>query len=189
MAIIQNIEMLIQEAQRSKVKYLFFWGHTPKDHTIVDKACFSQWYPAAFIEDNITYHTAEHYMMAKKAELFQDIAIRDQIVEQSHPNQAKALGRKVRYFDEKVWDEHKFAIVQQGNLLKFSQHAPLMEYLLQTGDRILVEASPYDKVWGIGMAQDHPHAEQPARWRGENLLGFALMAVREQLRKSSISLL
>lgn len=182
MTTIQNVETLIRESQRTNLKYLFFWGHTPKNRDIVDKACFSQWYLAAFIEDHITYQTAEHYMMAKKAELFKDIEIRDQIIQCSHPNQAKAMGRKVRNFDEKVWNENKIAIVQQANLLKFRQHAALKEYLLQTGDRILVEASPYDKVWGIGMAQNHPHAEQPARWRGENLLGFALMAVREQLR-------
>lgn len=183
MTTIYNIESLIQELKHGKVKYLFFWGHTPKDPAIVDKACFSQWYPAPFVEDQITYPTAEHYMMAKKAELFHDLAIRDQIIQQAHPNQAKALGRKVRNFDNKIWDAHKLAIVQQGSYLKFSQHAALKDYLLQTGDRILVEASPYDKVWGIGMAQDHPHAEQPARWRGENLLGFALMAARDRLKQ------
>ncbi|MFF0827588.1 NADAR family protein [Brevibacillus sp. NPDC003359] len=179
---IYDVQTLIKESQRTKVKYLFFWGHTQKESGSIDKSCFSQWYPAAFVEDGITYLTAEHYMMAKKAELFGDLAIRDQIIRKSHPKQAKELGRKVHSFDEAVWNANKTAIVRQANLLKFSQHADLQAFLLDTGDRIIVEASPYDRIWGIGMAQDHPHAEQPEKWRGENLLGFALMAVREQLR-------
>ena len=182
MELIQNIQELIKVSQKTRVKYLFFWGHTQKSQGTIDKSCFSQWYPANFSEGDTTYLTAEHYMMAKKAELFGDLSIRDEILKVSHPKQAKELGRKVRSFDGAVWDENKIQIVQQANLLKFSQHPELREFLLGTGDRIIVEASPYDRVWGIGMTGDHPHAEQPERWRGENLLGFALMAVREQLR-------
>lgn len=182
MELVKNIQELIKVSQKTRVKYLFFWGHTQKSQGTIDKSCFSQWYPATFLEGDATYLTAEHYMMAKKAELFGDLSIRDEILKVSHPKQAKELGRKVRSFDGAVWDENKTQIVQQANLLKFSQHAELREFLLGTGDRVIVEASPYDRVWGIGMAQDHPHAEQPERWRGENLLGFALMAVREQLR-------
>ncbi|PCN46295.1 hypothetical protein B9C88_01950 [Brevibacillus laterosporus] len=182
MELIQDVQTLIRESHKKQLKYLFFWGNTPRREGIVDKSCFSQWYPAPFVEDGITYPTAEHYMMAKKAELFGDAAIRDQILQQKHPNQAKALGRRVQAFDEEVWNAHKLEIVQQANLLKFGQHPQLKSYLLQTGNRVLVEASPYDKVWGIGLAQDHPDAERPQHWRGENLLGFALMRVREQFR-------
>lgn len=182
MELIQNIQELIKASQKTRVKYLFFWGHTQKSQGTIDKSCFSQWYPATFSERDTTYLTAEHYMMAKKAELFGDLSICDEILKVSHPKQAKELGRKVRSFDGAVWDENKIPIVQQANLLKFSQHPELREFLLGTGDRIIVEASPYDRVWGIGMAGDHPHAEQPERWRGENLLGFALMAVRVQLQ-------
>lgn len=182
MVLIQDVQTLIRESNKKQLKYLFFWGNTPKREGIVDKSCFSQWYPAPFVEDAITYPTAEHYMMAKKAELFGDTAMREQILQQKHPNQAKALGRRVQAFDEEVWNAHKLEIVQQANLLKFGQHPLLKSYLLQTGNRVLVEASPYDKVWGIGLAQDHPDAERPQHWRGENLLGFALMRVREQFR-------
>ena len=182
MECIQDVQMLIKESQKKRLKYLFFWGNTQKKQGVIDKSSFSQWYPAAFIDEGITYHTAEHYMMVKKAELFGDFAIRDEMLSHSHPDQAKALGRKVNSFDEGVWNENKMTIVRQANLLKFSQHPELQAFLLDTGDRVLVEASPYDRVWGIGLAQDHPHAEQPEKWRGENLLGFALMAVREQLR-------
>ncbi|WP_312108005.1 NADAR family protein [Brevibacillus reuszeri] len=182
MELIQDVQMLIKASNHTRLKYVFFWGNTQKNADVIDKTCFSQWYPAAFFEDETTYRTAEHYMMAKKAELFGDLTIRDEILKAGHPKQAKALGRRVHSFHEGVWDENKTSIVRRANLLKFSQHPDLLEYLLGTGDRIIVEASPYDRVWGIGMAQDHPHAEQPERWRGENLLGFALMAVRAQLR-------
>ncbi|KNB72015.1 NADAR family protein [Brevibacillus reuszeri] len=182
MELIQDVQMLIKASNHTRLKYVFFWGNTKKNTDVIDKTCFSQWYPAAFVEDDTTYRTAEHYMMAKKAELFGDLTIRDEILKAGHPKQAKVLGRRVHSFHERVWDENKTSIVRQANLLKFSQHPELLEYLLGTGDRIIVEASPYDRVWGIGMAQDHPHAEQPERWRGENLLGFALMAVRAQLR-------
>ncbi|ATO51634.1 NADAR family protein [Brevibacillus laterosporus] len=182
MEIIQDVRTLIRESHKKQVKYLFFWGNTPKKDGMVDKSCFSQWYPAPFEEDGIIYATAEHYMMAKKAELFGDTAMRDQIIKQKHPNQAKALGRRVQAFDDRVWNGHKLDIVRQANLLKFSQHPELKSYLLHTGNRVLVEASPYDRVWGIGLAQDHPDAERPQHWRGENLLGFALMLVREQFR-------
>ncbi|MCR8979761.1 NADAR family protein [Brevibacillus laterosporus] len=182
MEIIQDVQTLIRESHKKQLKYLFFWGNTPKKDGIVDKSCFSQWYPASFKEDGIMYATAEHYMMAKKAELFGDTVMCDQILQQKHPNQAKALGRRVQAFDDRVWNAHKLEIVRQANLLKFSQHPELKSYLLHTGNRVLVEASPYDRVWGIGLAQDHPDAERPQHWRGENLLGFALMLVREQFR-------
>ncbi|GED15008.1 NADAR family protein [Aneurinibacillus migulanus] len=180
---IEDIQTLLGESQKRKLKYLFFWGHTPKSEEIVDKACFSQWYPAPFEEDRVVYATAEHYMMAKKAELFGDEAIRTQILKHAHPNKAKMLGRSIQAFDDAIWNSSKYDIVKQGNLLKFTQHSELKSFLLNTGNRVLVEASPYDKVWGIGMAQDHPHAEHPEFWKGENLLGFALMAVREHLNR------
>ena len=179
---IADVQTLIQEAKKTRFKYLLFWGHTPKQQGVVDKACFSQWYPAAFEEDGVRYLTAEHYMMAKKAELFADHEVREEILRAQHPKQAKTLGRKVRSFDEKIWDAHKSEIVRQANLLKFAQHPDLKQFLLNTQDRVLVEASPYDRIWGIGLGADHPHAERPEHWRGENLLGFALMEAREQLR-------
>ena len=163
-------------------KYLFFWGHTPKQKDVVDKSCFSQWYPAAFEVAGDTYATAEHWMMAEKAHLFGSNDVRARILAAKHPAEAKKLGREVTGFDPLVWDAQKYDLVVTGNYHKFSQHAELQEYLLTTGDRVLVEASPVDAIWGIGLAADHPDALQPARWPGQNLLGFALMEVRDQLR-------
>ena len=130
----------------------------------------------------MSYKTAEHYMMAGKAKLFNDLEILEQILKSDTPNQAKSLGRKVKNFDPQLWDEHKYEIVKQGNLLKFSQNEKFKEFLLSTNDKILVEASPYDTIWGIGMLETDSKAENPKQWKGENLLGFALMEVRDELR-------
>ena len=91
----------------------------------------------------------------------------------------------MRAFDEATWVAHRYDIVLAGTLAKFGQHDDLRAYLLGTGERVLVEASPVDRVWGVGLAADDPRAEDPTRWRGLNLLGFALMAARDALRADS----
>lgn len=176
---IQNTKERFQKKER--IKFLFFWGHTVNDQ--VTKSCFSQWFPGRFEENGIIYKTAEHYMMAGKARLFNDADILEQIIQFSTPNQVKSLGRKVKNFEPKIWDEHKYEIVKNGNFLKFSQNLKFKDFLLSTNDKVLVEASPYDKIWGIGMLETDPRAENPLLWNGENLLGFALMEVRDQLRR------
>ncbi|RYY20573.1 MAG: NADAR family protein [Cytophagaceae bacterium] len=177
------IDWLLQQSA-ADTKCLFFWGHTPKQKGIVDKSCFSQWFPAAFEVAGSTYATAEHWMMAEKARLFGNDEVRQRIIAARHPDEAKKLGRQVTGFDPLVWDAQKFELVVTGNYQKFNQHPALQDYLLTTGDRVLVEASPVDAIWGSGLAADHPDAQQPARWPGQNLLGFALMEVRDQLRRS-----
>lgn len=117
--------------------------------------------------------------MAEKAALFDDQENRAQVLRAPTPNAAKALGRKVRGFNDKVWLQHRYDIVVRANQAKFSQNQQLNEYLLQTGSRVIVEASPVDNVWGIGLAQDSADANNPKLWKGLNLLGFALMQVRE----------
>lgn len=157
--------------------YLLFWGHT-RSGANVGKECLSQWWPAAFVADGVGYRSAEHFMMAEKARLFGDEETRGRIIDVSNPNAAKQLGRTVKGFDESLWNRERFGIVVRGSVEKFSQNPELKEFLLGTGDRVLVEASPVDRIWGIGLAADHPHATNPERWRGLNLLGFALMEAR-----------
>ena len=99
------------------------------------------------------------------------------------PAQMKALGRQVRGFDVKVWDEVKFGVALNASYLKFSQNVSLRDFLLQTGIKILVEASPVDKIWGIGLAASDENAQNPTKWRGQNLLGFALMRARDEIAK------
>ncbi|OTG79266.1 hypothetical protein B9T33_12350 [Acinetobacter sp. ANC 5054] len=170
-----------QVQQGQKFKYLCFWGHTQKQKDSVDKSCFSQWFPSPFVIDDVEYKTAEHFMMAQKAKLFADEEIFQKILEANHPNEAKALGRKIQNYQENVWLEHRFDVVVKGNIAKFTQHPELKAFLLNTQERILVEASPVDKIWGIGLATDDEKAEKPLQWKGLNLLGFALMVVRTQL--------
>lgn len=120
-------------------------------------------------------------MMAAKARLFGDDGLVPEILAASHPSEAKALGRKVRGFDDDVWARHRFDLVVAGNVAKFGQHAELRDFLLGTANRVLVEASPRDLIWGIGLGASDERASDPGSWRGLNLLGFALMETRERL--------
>jgi ribA/ribD-fused uncharacterized protein len=167
-----------------QANYLFFWGHTQKQENIIDKSCFSQWYPSAFVVDGTTYLTAEHWMMAKKALLFNDTETFKKILETTTPNIAKKLGREVKNFDSAIWEAHAYEFVVEGNFHKFSQHEGLKNYLLSTEDNIIVEASPVDFIWGIGLSQDDNDAYNPLKWKGGNLLGFALMEVRDRLKNA-----
>lgn len=161
-----------------KLKYVFFWGHQSSTSQVT-ATCFSQWYGAPFNVSGLRYPTAEHFMMAEKASLFDDHATKELILQASSPGAAKALGRQVRGFDEEVWLQHRFEIVVRANQAKFAQNPDLSAFLKQTGTRVLVEASPVDRVWGIGLAQDDEQVNNPNQWRGLNLLGFALMRVRD----------
>lgn len=120
-------------------------------------------------------------MMAEKAKLFNDMEMREKILAAKHPKQAKDFGRLIRGFQEDIWLENRFNIVMRANQAKFSQNEELKKFLMQTKNRVLVEASPVDKIWGIGMATDNKNVENPLYWKGLNLLGFALMAVRDEL--------
>lgn len=162
-------------------EYLFFWGHTSSDPKRVGKECFSQWYPAPFVVDAITYPTAEHFMMAAKARLFGDEKTARIALEASHPAEAKKAGRLVKGFVESVWEEHRFGIVVTANQAKFSQNPALRDVLVATKARVLVEASPSDRIWGIGLAAADARAGNPLEWSGLNLLGFALMAARARI--------
>ncbi|KNY25476.1 NADAR family protein [Pseudobacteroides cellulosolvens] len=162
-------------------KYLFFWGHQPSADGSITKTCLSQWWESDFTIDINTYCCMEQYMMAEKARLFGDEEILEEILKSKHPKQIKELGRKVRNFDEEVWKIKRYAIILNGNYAKFIQNDGLREFLIGTKNRVLVEASPYDKIWGIGMAADDKHIENPLEWKGLNFLGFALMEVRDEL--------
>lgn len=173
-------EKIIERLEKDEnLKFLFFWGHKKSDQ--ITKSCFSQWYESPFTINGIIFKTAEHYMMAEKALLFNDQEIYSKIVTCNTPGEAKNLGRKVRNFDQTIWEKHRFDIVIKGNFEKFSQNPLLAEFLKTTNNRILVEASPVDHIWGIGLDQNHENAKNPQLWNGSNLLGYALMEVRDML--------
>ncbi len=144
----------------------------------------SNWYVCDFEVDGIKYTSSEQYMMHQKALIFHDIVIADKILEQKATDlkKIKDLGRKVKGFDSKVWDAHKRQVMFDGLYAKFSQNADLKELLLSTGDTIIVECSPWDKIWGIGMRKSDERCYDPDQWEGQNLLGFALMDVRSALK-------
>ncbi len=164
------------------LNFLFFWGHQPSKDGTITSSCFSQWWPSPFEVDGAMYRTAEHWMMSQKARLFGDAATTARILAAESPKQVKQLGREAKGFDAALWDERKLGIVQEGNFHKFSQNMELRDFLLSTRDRVLVEASPVDPVWGIGLAADNADAANPLLWKGGNLLGFALMHARDRLR-------
>lgn len=181
---IYDVDSLREAYQRGECKkFLFFWGHTPRVEGEVDESCLSQWWMCSFEVDGVSYSCAEQYMMAQKARLFGDTEMLAAIMDAKHPKEMKAFGRAVRGFDQKVWETHCYEFVLQGNLAKFGQNRELMTFLLATQNRILVEASPRDRIWGIGMGKRNPDAENPLKWRGKNLLGFALTEARDLLDK------
>ena len=178
-----HLSWLIEKYNREEIlKYLFFWGHQPSRDGSITKTCFSQWWMSEFEVDGLNYPSAEHWMMAEKARLFKDDEILQKILKTSIPAEAKKFGRQVRNFDKATWEKECFEIVKQGNIHKFSQNEDLKTYLLNTHDRIIVEASPRDRIWGIGLSQKNDKAMHPPQWRGRNLLGFVLMEVREELK-------
>lgn len=176
-------DLISQFNQGQRPTLLHFWGHTPPKTAGVNNSCFSQWWAGhPFTHEGTHYATAEHFMMAGKACLFGDEETLAKILSAKTPGEAKKLGRLVRNFDDRLWKTARWDIVVQGNLAKFSQHAELADHLLKTGNAILVEASPFDRIWGIGMASSNPKADNPDQWQGQNLLGFALVEVRERLK-------
>lgn len=153
------------------MKFTFFWGGP-----------FSQWHRSPFTLDNQTFVTAEQYMMYKKALLFDDTSIARLIMETSDPRMQKKLGRAVSNYDDSVWSNIADEIVYYGNRAKFTQNAVLHAALIATEGTVLVEASPYDCRWGIGLSADDPRAQDQSQWRGENRLGFILTRLRDDLK-------
>lgn len=153
-------------------KFTFFWR---------SDSPFSQWYPTRFEIDSIVFNCAEQYMMFGKAKLFGDHEIACKILRSSSPIEQKKLGRKVKYFDQVKWNAESKPIVYKGNHAKFTQNPALLQKLLSTKGTTLVEASPVDKIWGIGLAEDDPRSLFRKTWQGENWLGEVLTQLREDL--------
>ncbi|MWA13949.1 NADAR family protein [Streptomyces sp. BA2] len=180
---IDSVDALVAAVRAGEpVKYLHFWGHRPRRDGTLGSSCLSQWWPSPFTVDGVEYGTAEHWMMAAKARLFSDAEAERAVLASRTPAEAKNAGRLVRGFDEAVWERERFGIVVEGSVRKFASTPALSSFLVGTGSRVLVEASPMDRVWGIGLAADDERAHDPERWRGPNLLGFALMEARDRSR-------
>ena len=154
--------------------FVFFWKLEQENEE------FSNFYPCIFKIEGIRYNCVEQYMMSRKALLFGDTDIFNAVINESDPDKIKSLGRLVKGFDPDKWDRCKWEIVYNGNRAKYEQNPKLRNKLIRTGNAVLAEASPYDKIWGIGLDRDDPLANQPDKWKGENLLGKILGELREE---------
>jgi ribA/ribD-fused uncharacterized protein len=153
-------------------KFTFFWSGP-----------FSQWHPSPFEIDGIWYNCAEQYMMAEKAKLFGDSRMHDLIMSATDPWDQKRFGRLVDGFDGAVWEEHAKKIVYRGSEAKYGQNPELRKELLATAGTTLVEASPEDCIWGIGLGKDDPGAQNRETWLGTNWLGEVLTELRQNMTK------
>lgn len=151
--------------------HIYFWG-----------SYLSNWFKCSFKDDQFSYPSSEAYLMAQKALLFNDKDSAEKIVKTNDPKKQKALGRLVKGFNDTLWNQHKFDIMVKGLLLKFEQNPNLKKQLLATGTKILVEGSPYDKIWGVGLHYEDELILDEKNWKGENLLGKSLMEVRNKLK-------
>jgi len=156
-------------------KFAFFWGGT-----------MSQWAPSTFVIDGVEFNTCEQYMMYKKALMFHDYKIASDIMKADRPREQKALGRKVSNFNKDVWEKYCKEIVYDANMAKFTQNPDMLEELMFTVGKTLVEASPKDDIWGIGLKEDDPLAQDRATWKGTNWLGEAIQRVRTELQEAYI---
>ena len=164
---------IIEGTEKSCEDAIYFW--MPDE----EFGFFSQWYPKTFHVDGQRYYTAEHWMMATKAKFFGDMQTYKMILDEPEPEKVRDLGRLIKPFDSKVWAQHSFEVVLSGNRVKF-QDSDLKERMLATGDRLLVEASPTDRLWGIGYDAAHA-ADHFDEW-GQNLMGTVMMQIRAELR-------
>lgn len=160
-------------------KHVFFWG-----------SWLSNWYPAPFtltdsLDNELTFRTSEQYFMWRKAMEFKDEETAKKILEAETPKEAKKLGRKVKGFDDSVWDKKKYDVMFTANVHKYHQNPPLAVWLIDHmfDNKQFVEASPYDKIWGIGMSMDAEGVDDEANWKGQNLLGRVLNSIRNNFLK------
>ncbi len=157
-------------------KYIFFWKPDQP------YGWCSNWHDSPFTINDTIYQTSEHYMMAKKATLMGDQAMTQRIIDCDHPKNAQALGRKIKNWNENLWIDNRERIMDEALTAKFTSHPDLRKLLIDTNPKILVEASPVDKIWGIGLSPDQAYkTPEPTHWKGLNLLGQSLMRVRQQL--------
>lgn len=160
-------------------QYIFFWS---EKNTY---GFMSNFYPCTFKENSYTYNCSEQYFMKKKQELFDPTneQLANAIMNTSDPKEIKKYGRAVKNYNETIWNTHRFNAMLNANKLKFSSNPNLREQLLETGNKILVEASPYDNIWGIGLDKKDALTLEPDKWPGQNLLGKVLMEVRDEFIK------
>lgn len=168
-----NRKSLLSDIERGqKFDYHTFWGGP-----------FSQWDVSRFEHQGDKYVTAEHFMMVQKARMFGDKKAENRMFSTDSPRTVKAIGREVRGYVDAVWTARRYDAVLLGSFFKFTHSRTHYDALMSTGEQILVEASPEDRIWGVGRTPPDPRAKDPRKWDGDNLLGFVLTEVRDSLRR------
>ncbi len=157
-------------------KFTLFWGHERGNWR-----CFSQWFPCEFTLNNITFNCAEQAMMYCKAQLFHDDEILEKVMETDNPSRQKRLGRKVKGFNNEKWKQVARRAVYINNLAKFTQNPKCLDVLFQAVGTTIVEASPYDPLWGIKLGPNEPNALIREKWQGHNWLGEVLTALMNNI--------
>ena len=157
-----------------KTDYIFFWG-----------GCFSNWYPCKFTMDYVEFSSSEQAFMCEKALFFEDEEADAKILATNSPSEQKAIGRTIKNFDAEKWSEVSKSIMYEVCKAKFTQNPHLLKALLATEGKTLVEASPFDKIYGIGLDKNNPLAWEKETWEGENLLGYILTELRDNIIKES----
>lgn len=152
--------------------YAFFWGGWPSNWTI-----------SPFVIDDKHFNCVEQYMMYEKANCFNDLETAQMILMEKNPKNQKKLGREVKNYDDSVWDRVRYNVVLKGTVEKYHQNEQLKKKLFDTGDLIFVEASPYDRIWGVGLKETDPLILDEKNWKGLNLLGKAITEARAILRE------
>lgn len=152
--------------------------HNPDE----ENGYLSNWYPSSFTHGAITYTSLEQYMMVQKALCFHDTTMADLILSTHDVAMIKAYGRQVANYNDHIWSGIRQVVVYTGLIAKFSQNSQLKDLLLSTNDAILAECAVNDTIWGIGLSMKDPLRFHMDQWKGKNLLGYALMMVRDQLK-------
>lgn len=158
----------------NKENFTYFWSNTSP---------FSNWYKVDFKVGHTAFSSSEQCMMYQKALLFGDEETAEKILQTRNPGKQKALGRSVKGFDQSLWEAKREQIVYDANYYKFTQNPDILTSLLETKGTMIVEASPVDTIWGIGLAEDDPLAQDRKTWKGLNLLGKVLTELRDNLIK------
>ena len=165
-----NADYFCKNPREHDKGYTFFWENSSP---------FSQWHKSDFRALGIGFNSAEQYMMFQKAILFNDYETAEKILDTRNVRTQKELGRQVKGFGNGLWTVNCRRIVYEANKYKFSQNRQLLDELLATRGTTLVEASPYDTIWGIGLTKDDERATDRSKWKGKNWLGHILTLLRD----------
>lgn len=160
--------------------YVFFYGHTEGRPF----ACFSNFYPSKFTADGKNFNCSEQYFMKKKQEMFDptNVQLANAIMAETSPAKIKAFGRQVKNYDETKWNQERYRVMKEALMYKFGQNQNMKQILMSTGNKILCECTNLDKIWASGLHITDPDRFDETKWKGQNLLGKALMEVRNELK-------